>query len=89
MSAPSPTTSPDRTLALAIREGVVRFEARAVGAHDFIKRLAQGYDTVLDPRGSNLSLALHGSESPSRSVQNEFHCNSAMSCRAKTSGRSG
>ena len=30
--------------------------ARAVGAHDFIERLAQGYDTVLDQRGSNLSL---------------------------------
>ena len=29
--------------------------ARAVGAHDFIERLPQGYDTVLDQRGSNLS----------------------------------
>ena len=30
--------------------------ARAVGAHDFIGRLPQGYDTVLDQRGGNISL---------------------------------
>ena len=30
--------------------------ARAVGAHDFIARLANGYDTVLDQQGRNLSL---------------------------------
>lgn len=30
--------------------------AAAVGAHDFITRLPQGYDTVLEQRGSNLSL---------------------------------
>ena len=30
--------------------------ARAVGAHDFIGRLPEGYDTVLDQRGGNLSL---------------------------------
>lgn len=30
--------------------------ATAVGAHDFIQRLDQGYDTMLDQRGSNLSL---------------------------------
>ncbi|KKK82665.1 hypothetical protein LCGC14_2801120, partial [marine sediment metagenome] len=29
--------------------------ARTVGAHDFIKRLPQGYDTVLYERGQNLS----------------------------------
>ena len=29
--------------------------ARTVGAHDFIKRLPQGYDTVLHERGQNLS----------------------------------
>ena len=34
----------------------VEAAARAVGAHDFIERLAQGYATVLDQRGSNLSL---------------------------------
>ena len=34
----------------------VEAAARTVGAHDFIERLAQGYDTVLDQRGSNLSL---------------------------------
>jgi ATP-binding cassette subfamily B protein len=30
--------------------------AKAVGAHDFILRLEQGYDTVLRERGSNLSI---------------------------------
>jgi ABC-type multidrug transport system fused ATPase/permease subunit len=30
--------------------------ARAVGAHDFIVRLEQGYDTVLHERGQNLSV---------------------------------
>jgi ATP-binding cassette subfamily B protein len=34
----------------------VEAAARAVGAHDFIERLAQGYDTELDQRASNLSL---------------------------------
>ena len=30
--------------------------AKTVGAHDFIKRLPKGYDTVLHERGHNLSL---------------------------------
>lgn len=30
--------------------------AKTVGAHDFIKRLPEGYDTVLHERGSNLSV---------------------------------
>jgi ATP-binding cassette subfamily B protein len=30
--------------------------ARAVGADDFIRRLDEGYDTVLQERGSNLSV---------------------------------
>jgi len=30
--------------------------AKAVGAHDFIMRLANGYDTELEQRGGNLSL---------------------------------
>ena len=34
----------------------VEAAARAVGAHEFIERLAHGYDTVLDQRGANLSL---------------------------------
>ena len=39
----------------ATREDIER-AARAVGAHDFIVQLADGYDTVLDQQGRNLSL---------------------------------
>ena len=39
----------------ATREDIER-AARIVGAHDFISRLADGYDTVLDQQGRNLSL---------------------------------
>ena len=39
----------------ATREDVVR-AALAVGAHDFIEQLPDGYDTELEQRGSNLSL---------------------------------
>jgi len=39
----------------ATRDDVVR-AARAVGAHDFIEQLTEGYDTVLEQRGGNLSL---------------------------------
>ena len=39
----------------ATREDIER-AARIVGAHDFIAQLADGYDTVLDQQGRNLSL---------------------------------
>ncbi|AEH90350.1 ABC transporter ATP-binding protein [Mesorhizobium opportunistum] len=39
----------------ATREEVVR-AAQAVGAHDFIEHLPNGYDTELEQRGGNLSL---------------------------------
>ena len=39
----------------ATQEDVER-AARAVGAHDFVTRLPQGYNTLLEQRGSNLSL---------------------------------
>ncbi|MDP6668059.1 MAG: ABC transporter ATP-binding protein, partial [Dehalococcoidia bacterium] len=39
----------------ATREGVVE-AARAVGAHEFIMKLPEGYDTQLEQRGGNLSL---------------------------------
>ncbi|UVK46515.1 ABC transporter ATP-binding protein/permease [Mesorhizobium sp. AR07] len=39
----------------ASREDVVR-AAQAVGAHDFIENLPDGYDTELEQRGGNLSL---------------------------------
>ena len=39
----------------ATQEDIER-ATRALGAHDFIMRLPQGYDTVLHERGSNLSL---------------------------------
>jgi ATP-binding cassette subfamily B multidrug efflux pump len=41
--------------ASATREDVIA-AAKAVGAHDFISRFSDGYDTVLEQRGSNLSL---------------------------------
>jgi len=41
--------------ASATLEDVVN-AAKAVGAHEFIARLPQGYDSVLEQRGSNLSL---------------------------------
>ena len=41
--------------ASATREDVIA-AAKAVGAHDFIARFANGYDTMLEQRGSNLSL---------------------------------
>lgn len=41
--------------ASATREQVVD-AARAVGAHDFIMRIPGGYDSILEQRGSNLSL---------------------------------
>ncbi|MEQ8194441.1 MAG: ATP-binding cassette domain-containing protein [Rhodospirillales bacterium] len=37
------------------REDVIA-AAKAVGAHDFIMRLPKGYETMLEQRGSNLSL---------------------------------
>jgi len=37
-------------------EADVERAARAVGAHDFIVQLPDGYDTVLDQQGRNLSL---------------------------------
>jgi ATP-binding cassette subfamily B protein len=39
----------------ATRDDVIR-AARAVDAHDFIMRLPDGYDTMLEQRGGNLSL---------------------------------
>lgn len=39
----------------ATRDQVIE-AARAVGAHDFIMRMADGYETVLGQRGGNLSL---------------------------------
>jgi len=41
--------------ASATREDVIA-AAKAVGAHEFIDRFANGYDTMLEQRGSNLSL---------------------------------
>jgi ATP-binding cassette subfamily B protein len=34
----------------------IEASAKAVGAHDFISRLSDGYDTVLQQRGQNLSV---------------------------------
>jgi ATP-binding cassette subfamily B protein len=39
----------------ATRQDVIE-AATAVGAHEFIERMPQGYDSILEQRGSNLSL---------------------------------
>jgi ATP-binding cassette subfamily B protein len=39
----------------ATRDEVIR-AAKAVGAHDFIERLSDGYDTILGQRGVNISI---------------------------------
>jgi len=39
----------------ATREGIIE-AAKTVGAHDFIEKLPDGYDTILEERGSNLSI---------------------------------
>ncbi len=41
---------------LEATDGEIAEAAKTVGAHDFIKRLPQGYDTLLHERGQNLSL---------------------------------
>ncbi|HEY5625952.1 MAG TPA: ABC transporter ATP-binding protein, partial [Dehalococcoidia bacterium] len=41
---------------LAASQEEVEEAARTVGAHDFIERLPEGYDTVLHERGQNLSV---------------------------------
>ena len=41
--------------ASATRQDVIE-AATAVGAHEFIERMPQGYDSILEQRGSNLSL---------------------------------
>ena len=42
--------------------------ARAVGAHDFIMRLPQGYDSVLEQRGANLSMGQRALISMARAI---------------------
>jgi len=41
---------------LEARQAEIEAAAEAVGAHEFIVRLEDGYDTVLNERGSNLSV---------------------------------
>jgi len=41
---------------LEATDGEIAEATKTVGAHDFIKRLSHGYDTVLHERGQNLSL---------------------------------
>ena len=54
--SPAASTTTSATTGRTRPARKVEAAARAVGAHDFIERLAQGYDSVLDQRGSNLSL---------------------------------
>jgi ATP-binding cassette subfamily B multidrug efflux pump len=42
--------------------------ARAVGAHDFIMRLPEGYDSVLEQRGANLSMGQRALISMARAI---------------------
>ena len=42
--------------------------AKAVGAHDFIAQLPQGYDTVLEQRGANLSMGQRALVSMARAI---------------------
>jgi ATP-binding cassette subfamily B multidrug efflux pump len=42
--------------------------ASAVGAHDFIVRMPQGYDTVLEQRGANLSMGQRALVSMARAI---------------------
>jgi ATP-binding cassette subfamily B protein len=42
--------------------------SRAVGAHDFIERMPNGYDTVLEQRGANLSMGQRALVSMARAI---------------------
>jgi ATP-binding cassette subfamily B multidrug efflux pump len=46
----------------------VESAARAVGAHDFIMRLPEGYDSVLEQRGANLSMGQRALVSMARAI---------------------
>jgi ATP-binding cassette, subfamily B, multidrug efflux pump len=46
----------------------VESAARAVGAHDFIMRLPDGYDAVLEQRGANLSMGQRALVSMARAI---------------------
>ena len=46
----------------------VEAAAKAVGAHDFITRLPEGYDTVLEQRGGNLSMGQRQLVSMARAI---------------------
>ncbi|MDE2766440.1 MAG: ABC transporter ATP-binding protein [Chloroflexota bacterium] len=51
-----------------VTDAEIEAAARAVGAHDFIMRLPDGYDTVLEQRGANLSMGQRALVSMARAI---------------------
>lgn len=51
-----------------VTDSQIEDAARAVGAHDFIMRLPQGYESVLEQRGANLSMGQRALVSMARAI---------------------
>ena len=51
-----------------VTDAEIEAAARAVGAHDFIQRLPNGYDAVLEQRGANLSMGQRALVSMARAI---------------------
>ncbi len=56
---------------LWVTDEQIEAAARAVGAHDFIMRLPNGYDSVLEQRGANLSMGQRALVSMARAIVSE------------------
>ena len=52
----------------SVSDDQIEAASRAVGAHDFIERLPNGYDTLLQQRGANLSMGQHALVSMARAI---------------------
>jgi ATP-binding cassette subfamily B protein len=55
----------------AVTQEQIQAASRAVGAHDFIMRLPNGYETVLEQRGANLSMGQRALVSMARAIVSE------------------
>jgi ATP-binding cassette subfamily B multidrug efflux pump len=51
-----------------VTDAEIEAAARAVGAHEFIERMPNGYDTVLEQRGANLSMGQRALVSMARAI---------------------